>query len=266
MVEYQEQQLYLINTLGLSTPPVAVKYFLDYDEDLEWDLAEKGFFRPKTPLNTCQIIALARYHLRKTIIVPEDHVCNIGAFAVGALPFDENMHNGLIAKKDGARATDALCEDMFQTLPRIQYGSVKAVAASPLDKMNLDADQVVIYGNPLQILKAVNGYLYSSAPRFELSTSAKYGICIEGLASANISGKPALGFPCRGERVSAIVQDSEIYLVFPAVFLNSIIEGIQKTKHLIPSPIPFSGVDQEPNFLPDYYLTPDTLKRRERKQ
>jgi uncharacterized protein (DUF169 family) len=246
----------------LTTSPVAVKYYPEVSEDLEWDLADKSFYRPKTPLNACQFVALARYHQRKTFVLTEDQVCNIGALATGAHPFNEVMSSGEIGKKDGVRKTDELCKEMFQTLPRIPFGNVKAMVFSPLDKMDLDADQIIIYGNPLQILKALNGYLYGSVPRIGFSTCAKYGVCVEGMASTYISGKPTIGFPCRGERVSGIVQDNEMYLVFPAQMLDKVIDGIEKTKHLLPSPIPFGGVDQEPNFLPDYYLTPSTLKRR----
>ena len=262
MVDYRKQSEYLTRTLALTTLPVAVKYYPEYTEDLEWALADKSFYRPKTPLNACQFVALARYHQRKTFTLAEDHVCNIGALATGAYPFDEVMRSGEIGKKDGVRKTDNLCEEMFLTLPRIPFGNVKAIAFSPLDKMDIDADQIIVYGNPLQILKAVNGYLYDSAPRIEFSTCAKYGVCIEGMAAAYNSGKPTIGFPCRGERVSGIVQDNEMYLVIPASLLDRVIEGIEKMKHLLPSPIPFGGVDQEPNFLPDYYLTPSTLKRR----
>jgi uncharacterized protein (DUF169 family) len=262
MADYRRQAEYLTRTLLLPTPPVAVKYLRELSEDDEWDLADKGFHRPKTPLNACQFVGLARHHQRKTLAKPEDHVCNIGALATGAQAFDEDMSRGEIAKKDGIRVSDDLCAAMFQTLPRIPEGKVVAMLFSPLDKMDLEADQVVLYGSPLQMLKALTGYLYDHAARAEFTTCAKYGVCVEGLAAAYVSGKPALGFPCRGERVSSIVQDHEVYLVVPAAELDRMIAGIEKTKHLLPLPLPFGGVDQEPNFLPDYYLTPATLKRR----
>jgi uncharacterized protein (DUF169 family) len=128
--------------------------------------------------------------------------------------------------------------------------------------MEMTPDQVIVYGNPLQVLKLVQGYVYAEEPRFTITTCAKYGVCVEGMAEAYVTGKPAVAFPCRGERVSSIVQDQELSITIPYALLDEVIEGFEKTKHLLPTPIPFGGVDQEPNFLPDYYLTEAAKKRR----
>lgn len=262
MVAHGEQQDWLVRTLALPTPPVAVKYLKRWDEDAEWGLADKGFYRPRVPLNLCQFVGQARHHLRKVVATAEDQVCNIGALVTGAHPYDASMEHGEIAKKDGVRETPELCESMFQSLPRLPFGEVKAIAFAPLDRMDMEPDQVIVYGNPLQVLKLLQGYLYSAAPRFTITTCAKYGVCVEGMAQAYTTGKPAVGFPCRGERVSSIVQDQELSITIPYTQLGDVIEGFEKTKHLLPTPIPFGGVDQEPNFLPDYYLTPQAKKRR----
>jgi hypothetical protein len=46
------------------------------------------------------------------------------------------------------------------------------------------------------------------------------------------------------------------------LIIKKINKGFEKTKHLLPTLILFGGVDQKPNFLPDYYLTPQAKKRR----
>jgi hypothetical protein len=81
------------------------------------------------------------------------------------------------------------------------------------------------------------------------------------MANSYVTGTLSFGFPCRGERVSSIVQEGEMFVVVPAKDLDDVIEGLEKTKHLLPTPMPFSGVDQEPTFLPDYYLT-ETAKAK----
>ncbi len=261
-MDVKQQSEWLMRTLSLQTPPVAVKYLREWSEEEEWELADQGYYRPKFPLNACQFVGQARHHLRKVVATAEDQVCNIGALVTGAYPYDESMKHGEIAKKDGVRKTPELCESMFQTLPRLPFGEVKAIAFAPLDKMEMTPDQVIVYGNPLQVLKLVQGYVYAEEPRFTITTSAKYGICVEGMAQAYVTGKPAVAFPCRGERVSSIVQDQELSITIPYLLLSEVIEGFEKTKHLLPTPIPFGGVDQEPNFLPDYYLTEAAKKRR----
>jgi len=261
-MDRKQQNEWLMRTLGLQTPPVAVKYLREWSDDAEWDLADKGYYRPKVPLNVCQFVGQARHHLRKVVATPDDQVCNIGALVTGAYPFDDAMEHGEIAKKDGVRKTPELCEAMFQTLPRVPFGEVKAIAFAPLDKIDMEPDQVIVYGTPLQMLKLIQGYVYAEEPRFTITSCAKYGVCVEGMAQAYATGKPAVSFPCRGERVSSIVQDQELSITIPYKSLPEVIEGFEKTKHLLPTPIPFGGVDQEPNFLPDYYLTPQAKKRR----
>jgi uncharacterized protein (DUF169 family) len=263
MTDPAAQNDHLIRLLALQTPPVAVKFFTEWSEEREWELADRGFYRPKAPLNLCQLVGQARHHLRKVVMTVEDHACVIGALAAGHHAFDESMECGEIAKRDGVRCTQELCEEMTRTLPMMPEGEVKAIAFAPLDRMDLEPDQVIIYGNPLQVLKLIQGYLYWECARQTITTCAKYGVCVEGIAQAYITGLPAVGFPCRGERVSSIVQDHEMYICNPYTKLGAIIEGVEKTKHLLPNPIPFGGVDQEPTFLPDYYLTPAARKRRD---
>jgi uncharacterized protein (DUF169 family) len=264
MVDDKSRYDLLNEYLNLPTPPVAIKYFSSFDEDLQWELADLGFYRPKNPINLCQCVGLARHHERKVLVVGEDMACNIGALAAGMHPFDETMESGEIGIRDGVRETPDCCKELFECLPRIGYGEVEAVACAPLDMMGLDYDQVVFYGTPLEMLKIVQAYLWRKGARLDFSTCAKYGVCVEGMASSYGTGKPTLGFPCRGERVSSIVQEHEIFVCVPAEQIDDVIEGLEKTKHLLPTPMPFSGVDQEPTFLPDYYLTETAKAKRDR--
>jgi uncharacterized protein (DUF169 family) len=250
--------------LKLSTPPVAVKYFTSFDEELEWKMADAGFYRPKNPINVCQCVGLARHHSRRVLATAEDMACNIGALALGLEPFDEKMGSGEIGIRDGVRGSPELCRELFETLPRIDYGEIKAIACTPLDDIDLDFDQVVFYGTPLEILKIVQAYLWGRGARLGFSTSAKYGVCSEGMANCYKTKEPSPGFPCRGERVSSIVQEQEMFVCVPAEHLGDLIVGLEKTKHLLPTPMPFSGVDQEPTFLPDYYLTENAKAKRDR--
>jgi len=251
--------------LNLPTHPVSVKYIETFDEDVEWELADLGFYRPRNPVNLCQGVGLARHHGRKVLLAAEDMACIIGAAAGGLHPFDNVLASGEIGVKDGIRCSPELCREMFETLPRIEHGEVEAVAFAPLKEMPLEFDQVILYGTPLEMLKVITAYLYDREARLDMSTCAKYGVCVEGMASSYNSGELTVGFPCRGERVSSMVQDHEIYVTIPAEHLEAVVTGLEATKHLLPSPMPFGGVDQEPTFLPDYYLTEESKGRMGRK-
>jgi uncharacterized protein (DUF169 family) len=262
MVETIAQYELLNKYLKLSMFPVAVKYFPSFDDDLEWELADLGFYRPKNPLNVCQCVGLARHHSRKVLVTSLDMACKVGAMAGGLHPFDEELESGEIGVRDGIRKDPGLCKELFETLPRIEYGEVEAIACAPLHKMDIEYDQIIFYGTPLDVLKIVQAYLWGRGARLETSTAGKYGVCVEGMANSYVTGTLSFGFPCRGERVSSIVQEDEMFVVVPAEDLNDVIEGLEKTKHLLPTPMPFSGVDQEPTFLPDYYLTDHAKKKQ----
>ncbi|MCW3991178.1 MAG: DUF169 domain-containing protein, partial [Candidatus Bathyarchaeota archaeon] len=202
---------------------------------------------------------------RKVLLAAEDMACIIGAAAGGLHPFDKALASGEIGVKDGIRCNPELCREMFETLPRIEYGEVEAVAFAPLQDMPLEFDQVILYGTPLEMLKVITAYLYDREARIDVSTCAKYGVCVEGMASSYNRGELTVGFPCQGERVSSMVQDHEISVTVPAGHLEAVVKGLEETMHLLPSPMPFGGVDQEPNFLPDYYLTEESKGRMGRK-
>lgn len=240
--------------LHLSTHPVAIKYFSSLDEDLEWELIDLGFYRPKNTINLCQFIGLARHLSRSVLITAHDMACKVGAAVLGLHPFDEDMKTGEICNIDGARKDPLLCRELFRTMPRINYGEVEAVACAPFHKMNIESDQVLFYGTPLQILKIIQAYLWGEGARLEFSTCAKYGVCVEAMANTYVTKKPCIGFSCKGERTSSMVQDSELFICVPRKYIEGIVEGLEKTKHLLPSPMPYGGLDQKP-ILPDHYLT-----------
>jgi len=45
------------------------------------------------------------------------------------------------------------------------------------------------------------------------------------MANSYVTGTLSFGFPCRGERVSSIVQEDEMFVVIPAENLDDVIEG-----------------------------------------
>jgi uncharacterized protein (DUF169 family) len=249
--------------LNLSTHPVAVKYFKSFDKEREWELIELGFYRPGNPINICQCVGLARHHSRSVFVTGQDMACKIEALAMGMHPFDDEMRKGEIAIRDGVRSNPVLRRELFEKMPRIEHGKIKAVACAPLHKMGLNVDQIIIYGNPLQILKVIQAHLWSTGARLDFSTCGKYGVCVEAMANSFVTKGPSVGFPCRGERTSSIVQDDEMFVALPAELIDGVVEGLDKTRHLLPTPMPFAGVDQPPYYLPDYYLTEQAKSKRD---
>ncbi len=66
------------------------------------------------------------------------------------------------------------------------------------------------------------------------------------MASSYNRGELTVGFPCRGERVSSMVQDHEIYVTVPAEHLEAVVKGLEETKHLLTSPSPSAAWIRSP--------------------
>jgi len=127
-----------MRTLSLQTPPVAVKYIRDWSEEEEWELADKGYYRPKAPLNVCQFVGPGppppqegRRHRRGP-----------------SLQHRRTRHRGSpLRRVDGTRGDRE--EGRRQKDPRAlrghvpnpteaQFGEIKAMAFAPLEKMEDD--------------------------------------------------------------------------------------------------------------------------------
>ena len=70
--------------LNLPTHPVSVKYIGTFDEDVEWDLADLGFYRPRNPVNLCQGVGLSRHHGRKVLLAARARHSPGGALGGGS--------------------------------------------------------------------------------------------------------------------------------------------------------------------------------------
>jgi len=245
--------------LRLRTYPVAVKYFPDFDEDLEAYLMDQGFVRPREPLNACQIVGLARYYLRSSFFTVEDMACIVGAVVLGLHPMPENMESGYIAL--AMRKDQDLAREFLETTPRIKYGEVKAVACAPLHQTTIDPDQIVFYGNSVQTMRLIQAYLWDKAGRVKFSSGGEYGLCGDSMAQSYIKKEFSLAIPCAGERMTSMAGDDELSVGIPVNALNSVLEGLERTKMAAPYPIPFGGVNQMPDYLPEFFLTEYAKKR-----
>jgi uncharacterized protein (DUF169 family) len=239
--------------LRLRTYPVAVKYFPNFDEDLEAHLMDEGFVRPSEPLNVCQIIGLARYYLRSSFFTVEDMACIVGAVVLGLYPMPENMKSGYMAL--AMRKNQDLARGFIETVPMIKYGEVKAVACAPLHQTTLNPDQVIVYGNSVQVMRLIQAYLWDKAGRVQFSSGGEYGLCGDVMAQSYITKGLALGIPCVGERMTSMTGDDELSVGIPINAFNSVLNGLESTKAAAPYPIPFGGLNRTPDYLPDYFLT-----------
>ena len=123
----------------------------------------------------------------------------------------------------------------------------EALVLAPLASGKFDPDVALIYGNPAQLMLAVNGLQFRDYERFQFSFIGE-GACADGLAKCYTSGKPSLAIPCFGERRFGGVTNDELLLAIPASMLEKTVEGLQAlSKRGLRYPIMYFGPENDPS-------------------
>lgn len=99
---------------------------------------------------------------------------------------------------------------------------------SPLATTNLDPDVVVIYGNPAQMMRLAQGYIYTRGGVVASETNLGF-TCTNEMIWPLKQGKACFIHPGRGERVIGLTQDYEMAFSLPASQIDDLIAGLEAT-------------------------------------
>ncbi|MBN1614049.1 MAG: DUF169 domain-containing protein [Deltaproteobacteria bacterium] len=136
--------------------------------------------------------------------------------------------------------------------PRMPAG--EAIVLAPLSEGKFDPDVVMIYGNVAQIMMLMCGLQKRKYENFHFSFLGE-GDCSNSVARCYITGKPALGLGCYGERAMGQMADGEILLALPPAELERAVLGLRDLAALgFKYPIRFIGAEHEPfTELAEFY-------------
>ena len=141
-----EQSQFIYDNLRLKTFPVGVK-FLGTIEDLP-EKARRPTLFLKKKITVCQAMTMARNYGWQMGITAEDVICVLAALAFGfttatdarkemARSFLESSYKSSLEKAAGE--VDQMCY--------LETGQYPAILISPLHKLNVIPDSIVVYGN-----------------------------------------------------------------------------------------------------------------------
>jgi uncharacterized protein (DUF169 family) len=171
------------------------------------------------------------------------NICRLGANSLGVKTDDyAHVYTGTYF------LTEEAARDMIDTTPKFPPGKYEAVLVGPLQKIPIDPDVVVVYGNAAQMLRIVNGYLYNKGGRLECSCSGDAGLCADTLVLPLLSGRPHLALPCNGGRILSLPSLSDLACGIPMNTLEEILAGIEFTSLKVPITYPprWQHIDWEP--------------------
>jgi len=248
--------------LKLEGFPAAVKMIEDV-KALD-DIHYKG--KPVRKLNknllVCQLISQARFYGRVVAGLGENlDICRLGGDAMG-FDVDDYTHvySGTYFSSQEA------AKNMIETMPKFERGKYKAILVGPLDRIPVEPDVVVFYGNVAQMLRIINGYLYDSGSRLDFSASGDAGLCSDTVVIPMLTGKPHLAIPCNGGRLMSLPNQTEMACGIPIGEIDHVLEGIRFTGKNVPVmyPAAWQHIDWEaPADAPICaFVRPEGLKKK----
>lgn len=131
------------------------------------------------------------------------------------------MSMGYFETEDGAINT-------MGKMPIMEPGKFEKLYIAPLSRTKLEPDVVVIYGNPAQMMRLVQGYIYKRGGAVTSETTLGFTCASEMIAPFN-QKKACLVHPGRGERVLGLTQDHEMAFALPASQVDDVLAGLETT-------------------------------------
>ena len=246
MGEWSKLAKRLEDSLRLRTFPVAVKLFENVEEMEKIEKLKKLDFKP----TLFQMIALARVYGWTMGATAEDFIAPNCAAIIGLCELPEisskgTLYLGLWHEKE----EDA--QKKGESIVTIPAGKYKAVAIGPLSRERFEPDIVIIYGNPAQMQRIINGLQWEDYEPFQFFHVGETG-CGDSIARCYITKKPSLSIPCYGERRYGYAMDDELNIAIPPEMIEKLIRGMDGLQRSgIRYPIACFGMeaDQSPGIM-----------------
>lgn len=198
-----------------------------------------------TPVPLCQGIAMARRYGWTVAIGREDQGCPHAHYVLGFIR-GQSYEDGSSGEKLGLGEKEYLAQ-LAGNVSRLEYGKYFCMLAAPLDKATFEPHIILVYGNPAQVARLVQGY--SAITGKAVTTPATGGVaCGSFIARTMNTDECQVILAGAGDRYFALTQDHELAFAMPWSKATMIIEGLSKGhesgmhRYPTPSSIRFNGV------------------------
>jgi uncharacterized protein (DUF169 family) len=121
---------------------------------------------------------------------------------------------------------------------------------APLHRTTFKPDLFLIYGNPAQIMRLIQGALYHKGGAVQSSSMGRLGCA--SLITVMKEAECRYSIPGNGDRIFGMTQDDEMTFTIPSSKIDAVLKGLAEThKAGIRYPIT-SLFNVEPTFPPSY--------------
>jgi uncharacterized protein (DUF169 family) len=201
---------------------------------------------------------MARRYGWTIAIGKEDQACPHAAIVMGFVP-GKGYLDGSYAESLGLGTKEEFAR-VAQALSRLEYGKYSYLLAAPLHSVTFKPHFILVYGNPAQIARLVQGAVGTTGG-FLTSTAGGGIACSQIIARTILTDECQFILAGAGDRYFALTQDHELAFTMPISKVESTIQGLEMGHrtgmHRYPTP---SFLRFEGQLPPAYYKLLDLLK------
>ncbi len=204
--------------------PVAIK-LLKSEEEIP-EKARRPLRQMKKKIAICQGIGMARKLGWVVAMGKEDMQCSLGAAPFGFFKnidfFNEgNLANGMFTSslEKGKKQEDLI--------DRFDYGLYSHILVAPLSRCVFEPDILMVYGNPAQIMRLIQGALFNEGGAIHSSAMGRLGCA--SLITVKKNDECRYLVPGNGDRIFGMTQDHEMSFMIPISKVETVLDGLAKT-------------------------------------
>jgi uncharacterized protein (DUF169 family) len=246
-MDYKAAAVQLKETMRLKTEPFGVSFFKDPSSLPEKTRRPAKVFGKKVTI--CQGVTMARVYGWPIGLGQEDLVCVPGMLVFGFAPAtDPIMELGQLFCEVGFHSGMGPALKEVEALPRFEPQEVGAIYLCPLERLTVDPEVVVVYGNPAQLMRLIQAATFSLGVRVTGEFGGKVE-CSSYLIAPYRTGEFRVVIPGMGDRIFSMTQDDEMVVAFPAKFLEELLVGLKEAGKKIGARYPITFYQ---NFTPAF--------------
>jgi uncharacterized protein (DUF169 family) len=249
-MDYKAAAAHLKEAMRLRTEPFGVSFFKDPASLPDKTRQPSKVFGKKVTI--CQGVTMARVYGWPVGLTQADLLCVPGMLVFGFTPAaDPIMELGQLFCEVGFHQDLGPALKEVEALPRFEPQEIGAIYLCPLERLALDPDVVVVYGNPAQLMRLIQAATFLGE-----RVSGEFGgkvECSEYLIAPYRTGEIRVAIPGMGDRIFSMTQDDEMAMAFPGKFLDGLLVGLKEAGKKIGARYPITFYQNfSPSFPPAY--------------
>jgi len=224
-MSYMEYAKKLTEILGLTTPPVAVKFLKPGDP------IPAGFSMPTKKMRFCQAVMEAGWG-NMLNIVPTELSCGPGPSYFGA-PIKEKVAKGEAHFGLGLFGSPDAATKNLNANVRVIPGSVASAVVGPLEKFPIQADAVILRTNSEQTMWIIHSRSFAEGKHLTIEVQTEASVCSGTSIACYLRNEVQIGFGCFGCRSNTDIGFTDILVGIPTSILATVVETLEKLRQPI---------------------------------